>query len=137
MGLFLGDRPVSVFFNGASASLPVQGVFLGPVQVFPTGAGGTVPGKPTIVIAVDEGPESGITAIIFSPPANDGGSEVTGYRFFFDGFEVFPDNNPLTAFGDNLGAFFSDGYVGQSAEISAVNAIGEGPKSDPVTITAF
>jgi hypothetical protein len=37
MGIFLGDRPVSVFFNGASASLPVQGVFLGPVQVFPTG----------------------------------------------------------------------------------------------------
>jgi len=38
MGIFLGDRPVSVYFNGASASLPVQGVFLGPVQVFPTGA---------------------------------------------------------------------------------------------------
>jgi hypothetical protein len=37
MGIFLGDRPVSVFFNGASASLPVQGVFLGPIQVFPTG----------------------------------------------------------------------------------------------------
>jgi hypothetical protein len=38
MGIFLGDRPVSVFFNGANASLPVQGVFLGPVQVFPAGA---------------------------------------------------------------------------------------------------
>jgi hypothetical protein len=38
MGIFLGDRPVTVYFNGASASLPVQGVFLGPVQVFPTGA---------------------------------------------------------------------------------------------------
>jgi hypothetical protein len=37
MGIFLGDKPVSVFFNGASASLPVQGVFLGGVQVFPTG----------------------------------------------------------------------------------------------------
>jgi hypothetical protein len=38
MGIFLGDKPVSVYFNGASASLPVQGVFLGPVQVFPTGS---------------------------------------------------------------------------------------------------
>ena len=38
MGIFLGDRPVSVYFNGASASLPVQGVFLGGIQVFPTGS---------------------------------------------------------------------------------------------------
>jgi hypothetical protein len=37
MGIFLGDKPVTVFFNGASASLPVQGVFLGGIQVFPTG----------------------------------------------------------------------------------------------------
>jgi hypothetical protein len=43
MGIFLGDRPVSVYFNGASASLPVQGVFLGGVQVFPTGTAATVP----------------------------------------------------------------------------------------------
>jgi hypothetical protein len=38
MGIFLGDKPVSVYFNGTNASLPVQGVFLGPIQVFPTGA---------------------------------------------------------------------------------------------------
>jgi hypothetical protein len=37
MGIFLGDKPVSVFFNGAAAGLPVQGVFLGGIQVFPTG----------------------------------------------------------------------------------------------------
>jgi hypothetical protein len=37
MGIFLGDKPVSVYFNGAAAGLPVQGVFLGPIQVFPTG----------------------------------------------------------------------------------------------------
>jgi hypothetical protein len=41
MGIFLGDRPVSVFFNGASASLPVQGVFLGGIQVFPAAAAAT------------------------------------------------------------------------------------------------
>jgi hypothetical protein len=38
MGIFLGDKPVDVYFNGAAASLPVQGVFLGGIQVFPTGA---------------------------------------------------------------------------------------------------
>jgi hypothetical protein len=42
MGIFLGDRPVSVYFNGASASLPVQGVFLGGVQVFPTGTAAAI-----------------------------------------------------------------------------------------------
>jgi hypothetical protein len=38
MGIFLGDKPVSVYFNGAAAGLPVQGVFLGGIQVFPAGA---------------------------------------------------------------------------------------------------
>jgi hypothetical protein len=42
MSIFLGDRPVSVFFNGAAAGLPVQGVFLGPIQVFPTGTAAAI-----------------------------------------------------------------------------------------------
>jgi hypothetical protein len=42
MSIFLGDRPVSVYFNGASASLPVQGVFLGGIQVFPTGTAAAI-----------------------------------------------------------------------------------------------
>jgi hypothetical protein len=37
MAIFLGDKPVSVYFNGTNASVPVQGVFLGGIQVFPTG----------------------------------------------------------------------------------------------------
>jgi hypothetical protein len=41
MGIFLGDKPVNVFFNGAAAGLPVQGVFLGGIQVFPTGTAAT------------------------------------------------------------------------------------------------
>jgi hypothetical protein len=42
MGIFLGDKPVTVFFNGANASLPVQGVFLGGIQVFPTGTAAAI-----------------------------------------------------------------------------------------------
>jgi hypothetical protein len=42
MGIFLGDKPVTVFFNGAAAGLPVQGVFLGGIQVFPTGTAAAV-----------------------------------------------------------------------------------------------
>jgi hypothetical protein len=43
MGIFLGDKPVSVYFNGTNAALPVQGVFLGPIQVFPAAAAVTFP----------------------------------------------------------------------------------------------
>jgi hypothetical protein len=42
MGIFLGDTPVEIYFNGAAAGLPVQGVFLGGIQVFPTGTAATV-----------------------------------------------------------------------------------------------
>jgi hypothetical protein len=43
MGIFLGDKPVDVYFNGAAAGLPVQGVFLGGIQVFPAAAAVTFP----------------------------------------------------------------------------------------------
>jgi len=42
MGIFLGDKPVSVYFNGTNASVPVQGVFLGGIQVFPTGTAAAI-----------------------------------------------------------------------------------------------
>jgi hypothetical protein len=42
MSIFLGDTPVEIYFNGAAAGLPVQGVFLGGVQVFPTGTAAAI-----------------------------------------------------------------------------------------------
>jgi hypothetical protein len=42
MGLFLGDTPVEIYFNGAAAGLPVQGVFLGGIQVFPAGTAAAI-----------------------------------------------------------------------------------------------
>jgi hypothetical protein len=134
MGIFLGDRPVSVFFNGASASLPVQGVFLGPVQVFPTGAGGTVPGAPTIREAyVDVGD----TLVLLNAAPADGGSEITGYVVYIDGVSVAIGFIGLPTQDGSFVIVLLDDYEGQEVEVAAVNAIGEGPKSDPVTVTAL
>jgi hypothetical protein len=134
MGLFLGDRPVSVFFNGASASLPVQGVFLGPVQVFPTGAGGTVPGAPTIREAyVDVGD----TLVLLNAAPADGGSEITGYVVYIDGVSVAIGFIGLPTEDGSFAIVLLDDYEGQEVEVAAVNAIGEGPKSDPVTVTTL
>jgi hypothetical protein len=130
MGIFLGDKPVSVYFNGASASLPVQGVFLGGVQVFPTGTAATVPGAPTIRVATVD---VGDTVVIFSVP-DDGGSEITSYKYYFDGVEAIPFAEDDFSIEGEILAFFDGEKLGQDAEVSAVNAIGEGPKSDPVTV---
>jgi hypothetical protein len=130
MGIFLGDKPVSVYFNGAAAGLPVQGVFLGGIQVFPTGTAATVPGAPTIVVAYTD---VGDTVVVFSVP-DDGGSEITSYKYYFDGVEAFPIGFDDSSIEGQILAFFTGEKLGQDAEVSAVNAIGEGPKSDPFTV---
>jgi hypothetical protein len=90
----------------------------------------TVPGKPTIDVVASEGGEIGL---FFFPPENDGGSAITGYKFYFDDVEVTPyDSSPTS--GGRLVAFFF-GPSGPSAQVSAVNAVGEGPRSAPVTVT--
>jgi hypothetical protein len=133
MGIFLGDKPVSVYFNGANASLPVQGVFLGGVQVFPAGSAVTVPGAPTINQTFSD---FDVTVLIISPPA-DGGSAITGYAVYINGVLVeILDYVPPGVEGTAT-IYLTEEYVGQEAEVSAVNAIGEGPKSDPVTIVEF
>jgi hypothetical protein len=91
----------------------------------------TVPGQPVISSASDL---FATTTVTFLPPS-DGGSTVTGYRFFFDGAEVTPTSGPSPGLIDTLFASFPAGYVGQTASVSAANAVGEGPKSAPVTVT--
>jgi len=84
----------------------------------------TVPGKPIIVSAVDA------QVFIFDDPTNDGGAEITTHKVFVDGQEVTPDE--LTTESVVLADFFP----GSSVQVSAVNAVGEGPRSAPFTLPA-
>jgi hypothetical protein len=138
MGIFLGDKPVSVFFNGASASLPVQGVFLGGIQVFPTGTAATVPDAPVITAAVFDF-SNGETRVVASGQNN--GADVTAARFVFsESGEKVPDGvNALEIFDDNgtysiVGNFTTD-YSGETVQVFATNSVGESEGSDPVEVT--
>jgi hypothetical protein len=115
MGAKIGTG--NVLFRVGSGS-PAK-VFLG------TAAVQTVPGAPVITAASDG------SNIEFTPPA-DGGSPILGYNIYVDGvLEV--SNEPMVIEGildTPLAA-----APGADVEIAAVNAIGEGPRSAPVTIS--
>jgi len=87
----------------------------------------TVPGAPTITSATQEGI---IAVVVFSAPESDGGSAITEYRVYVDGILSAPDSTP-----NEFTAEFDAELAGAEIEVSAVNAVGEGPKSAPVTVT--
>ena len=82
----------------------------------------TVPGAPTIEAAFVAG--NGGTDIEWTAPASDGGAAITGYRVYFNGEYVTPD----TIVGSTYYRFESN-FTGYSVQVSAINAVGEGPKS--------
>ena len=95
-------------------------VFLG------TAAVQTVPGKPTINDATEG------DLIVFVTPA-DGGSPILGYNIYNNGSLLV--SNATEVNPGEIATPLSVG-AGDEIEIAAVNAIGEGPKSDPETATA-
>ena len=84
----------------------------------------TVPSAPVITVAVDA------EDIRWTTPS-DGGSPLTSYRLYSNGNLVEPDDiaDPWTQISADLYA------VGSVMRVSAVNAVGEGPLSDPVTVS--
>jgi hypothetical protein len=79
----------------------------------------TVPGAPTITLA------SAGQIIQWTTPSN-GNSALTGYRLYADGLLAEPA--AWTTVSANVYG------IGEVIQVSAVNAVGEGPKSAPVTV---
>jgi hypothetical protein len=141
MGIFLGDKPVTVFFNGAAAGLPVQGVFLGGIQVFPTGTAATVPGAPTITTAFYD--QADIVTIVAGNGLNNG-ADVTSIRVVFsEAGEPTPlndeENNLVSVLNNADGSYsfdytFSGDFSGETVQVFATNSVGEGEGNTPVTV---
>lgn len=89
----------------------------------------TVPGAPTIAQAFYD-PSDGGTNVSWDATTSDGGAAITGYRVYFDGEYVTPDII-LSSTYYRFEANFRDSGV----EVSAVNVVGEGPRSAPVMVT--
>lgn len=77
------------------------------------------------------GPGTGEIGLSWSAPADDGGTAVTEYIVYRDG--MFLDNTTATSY---LDAGLADGTT-YAYNVSAVNAVGEGPRSATVTATTF
>jgi hypothetical protein len=88
----------------------------------------TVPGAPTIAQAYYD-PSEGGTNVQWQAPTSDGGASITEYRVYFEGNLYTPD----TIVSSNYYRFSID-FSGDGVRVSAVNAVGEGPLSAPVTV---
>ena len=102
----------SVLFRVGSGS-PSK-VFLGSTAVQ------TVPGAP---VSLEY--ESGADEVGWTTPASDGGSPILHYRVYINGFWDQQENTVFAVASPAAGEY----------EVSAVNAIGEGPKAGPITVT--
>lgn len=83
-----------------------------------------LPGAPTITLAQE------FTVVVWTTPSS-GSSPLTGYRLY-----VVSAGNVLAedaAWKTSSSSGFSEGEV---IQVSAVNAVGEGPRSEPVTVSA-
>ena len=90
-----------------------------------------VPGAMTLVSAVDGGPGQRIQLDV-NAPADNGGSPLLAYHAYVD--DVLEMTRSLV--GIVPAGFFVEGdFRGLPVQVSAVNAVGEGPKSAPVTVT--
>lgn len=94
-----------------------------------TTAGAAVPGIPTIA-AITGGP--GKATIVFTAPASNGGSPITGYTATCSGgggnVTATGAGSPLVVSGLTNGTTYS-------CSIVATNGVGSGPASTPLTVT--
>ena len=124
MSAKLGSTDVSFRLGAVTPAA----VYLGAEQVW---SAITVPSAPIVDEAWYDGNK---TRVSISESQSDGGSPITSYKFYFDGIEVEPD---FVMTLPQYFAEFNDDYLGQHAQASAVNAIGEGPLSNSFEVFAL
>jgi hypothetical protein len=93
----------------------------------------TVPSAPAITNVTSA---DGQVSCDYAPPESDGGSAITAYRFFVNGDFVGEATEGIPQPGDaadNADEETVPCEPGDIVRVSAVNAVGEGPKSDPFT----
>lgn len=130
MALKIGSTAVATFRVGSTTPAKVA---KGATEVW---SNISVPGAPNLYSGTYS-VSLGYASILVFPPASDGGSAITSYKPYYNGVE---DTIDYTFPGDAGGLpyfnFISFGsYEGATAQVSAVNAIGEGPKSNSLVLT--
>ena len=78
------------------------------------------PGAPTITLA-----DGSSGQLVWTAPASNGGSSITKYRIYEEDSFVEEVNGDVLTWPSIVGP-------GTAYSVSAVNAVGEGPKSAPV-----
>ena len=91
----------------------------------------TVPGPPLFASSLFL---AGNTEIQFFPGDNGQGSAVVSNDFYVDGVLSVPDVENFTSAGKWFFVFQNTDLSGSVVELQHTNVVGQGPKSDPVTI---
>jgi len=81
------------------------------------------PGAPTITLA-----DGSSGQLVWTAPASNGGSAITAYRIYEEGFPIDQTNGSVRTWPSIAGP-------GTAYSVSAVNVVGEGPKSAEVEAT--
>ncbi len=112
---------VALAGNSLSLTLPGESI---PLLVIP---GATIPGAPVIGAGT---PGEGSATINFTPPASDGGADITSYTATCNPGAVTGSGaaSPVTVRGLTNG-------VAYTCAVAATNAIGTGPSSGTVSVT--
>ena len=120
--------------NGTAAGIEIRAV--NAVGTGPSSSSVTVTPQstPRTPRSVSITPLSGQISISFTAPASDGGFAITNYEVSTDGGATWRAQSPAVTVGPIVVTGLTNG-VGYSVSLRAVNALGGGTGSTPVTVT--
>lgn len=120
--------------NGTAAGIEIRAVNAvgtGPASSSVTVTPQSTPRTPRSVSIT---PSSGQISISFTAPASDGGFAITNYEVSTDGGATWRAQSPAVTTGPIVVTGLTNG-VGYSVSLRAVNSLGGGTGSTPVTVT--